>query len=185
MKELRQAVDECSLPDLLDQVARLTGLEHALKDGGQQDRWENVLELKRSASRFASAETAQALDLFLEHAARLCGADNEQQQEGKEAEARDAVLLATLHSTKGMEFDTVFIAGLEEGSLPHVRSTLEASAEGTSEERRLLYVGMTRAKRRLYLMRATQRWVYGRSVSTTPSRFLDALPAHLVQAHQV
>lgn len=144
-----------------------------------------MLELKRIASRFAPSETAQALDLFLKHVALLSGADNEQQKDGKGAEARDAVLLATLHSTKGMEFDTVFIAGLEEGSLPHLRSILEANTEGISEERRLLYVGMTRAKKRLYLMRATQRTLYGRAVSTTPSRFLDALPPQLVQTLRV
>jgi DNA helicase II / ATP-dependent DNA helicase PcrA len=191
MKALRQAVDGCSLPDLLDQVARLTGLEHALKDGGeeQQDRWENILELKRIASRFASVETAQALDLFLEHVALLSGADDERlgakQEVGKGAETRDAVLLATLHVTKGMEFDTVFIAGMVENVLPHVRSTLETSAEGIAEELRLLYVGLTRAKARLYLTRAAQRVLYGRPVSTTPSRFLDALPPHLVQPLQL
>ena len=185
IKALRQAVDGCSLPDLLDQVARLTGLEHALKDGAeeQQDRWENVLELKRIASRFASVETALALDLFLEHVALLSGADNEQQADSKDSETRDAVQIATLHVTKGLEFDTVFIAGLEEGVLPHVRSALETNAEGMAEERRLLYVGMTRAKNRLYLMRATQRVVYGKSVSTTPSRFLEELPPQLLQPH--
>ena len=88
------------------------------------------------------------------------------------------VTLLTLHSAKGLEFDHVFLAGLEEGLFPHPRAI--AFAEGLEEERRLCYVGMTRAMERLTMLHATRRSLYGRTDMNLPSRFLDEIPHHLI-----
>jgi len=93
-------------------------------------------------------------------------------------DTEDALTLITLHQAKGLEFPVVFIVGLEEGLLPHSRSM--DSNEELEEERRLCYVGITRAQERLYLLRAFQRAMYGRSSSTLPSRFLDEIPQKLL-----
>jgi DNA helicase II / ATP-dependent DNA helicase PcrA len=185
---LHQAVDTCSLTELLDQVAQITGLEQALKEGTeeQQERWENVLELKRVASKFAGAETPRALLLFLEHVALMSGADQaepgDEQKSRSAKEQRDAVTFITLHAAKGLEFHTVFLVGVEEGLLPHARTFLEdADDRSLEEERRLMYVGMTRAKKCLYCVRAARRFTFGRTVKASPSRFLHALPSQLTQ----
>jgi DNA helicase II / ATP-dependent DNA helicase PcrA len=185
---LRQAVDTCSLTELLDQVAQITGLEQALKEGTeeQQERWENVLELKRVASKFSGTKMPRALQLFLEHVTLMSGADQVEQgdeQKNRPAkEQQDAVTFITLHAAKGLEFDTVFLVGVEEGLLPHARTFLEDADDGSlEEERRLMYVGMSRAKRCLYCVRATRRFTFGRTVQSSPSRFLDAVPPFLTQ----
>src|SRR5439155_24808767 len=92
-------------------------------------------------------------------------------------ENKDAVTLITLHAAKGLEFPVVFIVGMDEGSLPHSRSV--SKPEQLEEERRLAYVGFTRAMQRLYLVRARRRSLWGETQYTEPSRFLDDIPAHL------
>jgi DNA helicase-2/ATP-dependent DNA helicase PcrA len=111
------------------------------------------------------------LQAFLEQVALVQDADDI----SKDAEA---VTLMTLHSAKGLEFNTVFIIGVEEGIFPHSRSIMDESE--MEEERRLAYVGITRAKERLYLIYATERNIYGRFQSNAISRFIECIPEHLL-----
>lgn len=136
-------------------------------------RLENIQELLSVAAQF------QSIDLFLENIALL--QDNEMADitvEGKE----DVVTLMSLHSAKGLEFPVVFMVGMEEGLFPHSRSILDKAQ--MEEERRLCYVGITRAKKRLYLTYAKRRMIYGSITSSMPSRFLSDIPEELVKREQ-
>ena len=183
MTDLTSALDELPLPELLDRIAEKTGLGPELRDNpqGELDRWANVLELRRVAEDYSEIETHVALELFLENVALVGGADTTQTgEDGKliQEENNDAVTLITLHAAKGLEYPVVFIVGMDEGSLPHARSV--EKPEQLEEERRLAYVGFTRAMRRLYLVRAHRRSFFGESHPTEPSRFLSDIPVHLV-----
>jgi DNA helicase II / ATP-dependent DNA helicase PcrA len=185
MADLTNAMDELQLPELLDRIAEKSGIGPELRDApdGDLDRWANVLELRRVADDYSAIETRTALELFLENVALVGGADTTQTGENgtlMQEENRDAVTLITLHAAKGLEFPVVFIVGMDEGSLPHSRSV--DKPEQLEEERRLAYVGFTRAMHRLYLVRATRRSFFGESHSTEPSRFLYDIPHHLVSS---
>jgi DNA helicase-2/ATP-dependent DNA helicase PcrA len=140
-----------------------------VNDGSEegQERWENVLELRN----VAAASPDAGLTEFLEQVALVADQDTL----GEEGEA---TTLLTLHAAKGLEFPVVFMVGLDEGVLPHQRSFEDP--ESMHEERRLMYVGMTRAKDRLYLVRAFRRSQYGDSGVADPSRFLEDIPAALM-----
>ena len=128
-------------------------------------RLENLKELIRSM------EDYELLRSFLEHVALVMDAEQNE---------LDAVNIMTLHSAKGLEFETVFLPGWEEGLFPHQRSLDEGGRSGLEEERRLAYVGLTRAKRHLHLWFVSNRRIHGLWQSTIPSRFLDELPeAHV------
>jgi DNA helicase-2/ATP-dependent DNA helicase PcrA len=181
--DLSDSIDHLPLPDLLDHIAERSGYGPELRATVDQelDRWANVLELRRVAEDYAEIETRVALDLYLENVALVGGADTEQTSENGtllKEENRDAVTLITLHAAKGLEFPIVFIVGMDEGSLPHSRSI--DKPEELEEERRLAYVGFTRAMKRLYLVRASRRSFFGETQYTEPSRFLDDIPQHLI-----
>jgi DNA helicase-2/ATP-dependent DNA helicase PcrA len=182
LHDLQQAIDELSLPDLLDRIAERSGYGPELRANPDEelDRWANVLELRRVAEDYSEIETPVALELFLENVALVGGADTTQSGEDGTLvteENRDAVTLITLHAAKGLEFPVVFIVGMDEGSLPHSRSVNKP--EQVEEERRLAYVGFTRAMQRLYLVRARRRSLFGETQYTEPSRFLSDIPLHL------
>ncbi|HEV2662409.1 MAG TPA: 3'-5' exonuclease, partial [Ktedonobacteraceae bacterium] len=183
MQDLRGAVEELQLTELLDRIAERTGYGPELRANTDEtlDRWANVLELRRVAEDYTEIETPVALELFLENVALVGGADTTQTSEDGtlvDNEQGDAVTLITLHAAKGLEFPVVFIVGMDEGSLPHSRSV--SQPEQLEEERRLAYVGFTRAMRRLYLIRARRRSIFGETQYTEPSRFLDDIPPRLV-----
>jgi DNA helicase-2/ATP-dependent DNA helicase PcrA len=144
-----------------------------LADGSEdgEDRWANLLELRSVTTRYDDLEPEDALDRLLEETALVADQDT------YEGDA-DAVTLITLHAAKGLEFPVVFIAGLEEGVFPHSRA-LDDEKE-LEEERRLAYVGMTRAMRRLYLSHAWRRATWGMGQPSVPSRFLLEIPAELM-----
>ena len=168
--ELRAWAPGWPLPTVIDRVVQATGYRQLIQDGTPEgeERWSNLLELRGLADEFRGQPVRDALPAFLEQVA-LAG-DVDTLDEG-----RPGLTLITLHQVKGLEFPIVFITGLEEGLLPHSRSRDEAAA--LEEERRLLYVGMTRAMRRLYLFHAFRRHLYGSPTLATPSRFLAPLPA--------
>jgi DNA helicase-2/ATP-dependent DNA helicase PcrA len=183
IEDLRGAVDELHLPELLDRIAERSGYGPELRaasEGEELDRWGNVLELRRVAEDYSEIETRTALELFLENVALVGGADTVQSGENGSLleEGTDAVTLITLHAAKGLEYPVVFIVGMDEGSLPHSRSV--DKPEQVEEERRLAYVGFTRAMKRLYLVRARRRSLFGETQSTEPSRFLSDIPIHLL-----
>jgi len=155
---------------LMDEVLERSGYKDYVQDSTEEgeERWDNVLELRGVAADFPETD----LGAFLEQVALVSDQDT-LAEEGK------APTLLTLHAAKGLEFPVVFILGLDDGVLPHQRSFDDP--EAMLEERRLLYVGMTRAKDRLYLLRAFRRSLYGDSAVSMPSRFLRDIPAHLIQ----
>jgi DNA helicase II / ATP-dependent DNA helicase PcrA len=157
------------LGSLMRLVTKASKIEEYIRDGTDagEVRWENVRELLSVAEKFKGKPWKEGLDAFLEEVALITDAD-------KTEEGQDAVTLMTLHSAKGLEFDTVFLVGLEEGILPHSRS-LFSPAE-LSEEVRLAYVGLTRARKNLFLTYARQRLAFGNRQTNPPSRILRALP---------
>ena len=173
MRRLRTRIGVLPLPELLDEVLEASGYRAMLADGSEEgeDRWANLLELRQVTTRYDDLSPDDALDRLLEETALVAD------QDAYEGEA-DAVTLITLHAAKGLEFPVVFIAGLEEGLFPHNRA-LDDEKE-LEEERRLAYVGITRAKRRLYLSHAWRRATWGGGGMSVPSRFLLEIPAELM-----
>jgi DNA helicase-2/ATP-dependent DNA helicase PcrA len=155
--------------ELFDRIAKdINYKAHILEDDSDEskDRWENVQELKRLALEYSD----RTLDEFLENIALVADQDT--------ITDANAPTLLTLHAAKGLEFGAVFIVGLDDGIMPHSRSFDDPAQ--MEEERRLFYVGITRAKDKLYLLRATQRGGRGFSETTEASRFLDDIPANLL-----
>src|SRR5258706_10567043 len=184
LTDLTNSIEELPLPELLDRTAERSGYGPELRESAEgEERWSNVLELRRVADDYSEIETRTALELFLENVALVGGADTAQTSEdGKliKEENGDAVTLITLHAAKGLEYPVVFIVGRDEGSLPHARSV--DKPEQLEEERRLAYVGFTRAMRRLYLVRAYRRSFFGETHITEPSRFLEDIRIHLLSS---
>ncbi|HCU55528.1 hypothetical protein A2574_00210 [Candidatus Shapirobacteria bacterium RIFOXYD1_FULL_38_32] len=143
------------------------------KDEDDQRRIENIKELKSVATTYPS------LGDFLENIALVQQEYSEQEKRKKKKDQKQGVRLMTLHSSKGLEFEVVFLVGFEEGILPHSRSLMDPSQ--TEEERRLCYVGITRAKDYLFITYATQRLYFGKSSLNEPSRFLIDIPEKLIE----
>ena len=163
---------EINLVDLFNLVIKRTGYEEYLLTGvGGEERWENILELRTVAQQYHDLKPPEGLAAFLEGVTLVSDVDGLD-------ESVDAVTLITLHQAKGLEFPVVFIVGMEDGILPHFKS-LDDPAQ-TEEERRLCYVGVTRAKQRVYLVRAFRRSLMGSSTVNRPSRFLQDIPQHLI-----
>jgi DNA helicase-2/ATP-dependent DNA helicase PcrA len=173
VRAMRSRIGVLPLPELLDAVLERSGYRAMLADGSEEgeDRWNNLLELRSVTTRYDDLSPEDALDRLLEETALVAD------QDSYEGEA-DAVTLITLHAAKGLEFPVVFIAGLEEGVFPHSRA-LDDERE-LEEERRLAYVGITRAKNRLYLSHAWRRATWGMGGASVPSRFLLEIPAELM-----
>jgi len=182
--DFNNALEELNLPELLDRIAERSGYGPELRESTEgEERWSNVLELRRVAEDYSAIETHTALELFLENVALVGGADTTQTGENGtiiKEEHNDSVTLITLHAAKGLEYPVVFIVGMDEGSLPHSRSV--DKPEQLEEERRLAYVGFTRAMRRLYLIRAYRRSYFGETQVSEPSRFLEDIPLHLLSS---
>ncbi|MBW3613205.1 MAG: UvrD-helicase domain-containing protein, partial [Chloroflexi bacterium] len=162
---------------IFDAALERSGLQAAINDGTDEgeERWANVLELRGHAAEFDEIAPPEGLARFLEEVALVSDQDELE-------DVPDRVTLITLHAAKGLEFPVVFIVGLEEGLLPH-RRALEDERE-LEEERRLAYVGMTRAKDRLYLVHAHHRSTYGVGAQSDPSRFLAELPDDLLASER-
>ncbi|NTW02548.1 MAG: UvrD-helicase domain-containing protein [Oscillochloris sp.] len=164
------------LIELIDTIlARLDVRETLLREYGAEegeDRWSNVQELRNVAAEYINLPTENQLSTYLEEIALVAEVDK---VDGK----ADAVTCITLHQSKGLEYPAVFLVGLEEGLLPHSRSSNDR--EKVEEERRLLYVGMTRARQRLYLCYAFRRMSFGRTNPSSPTRFLADIPKALIK----
>jgi DNA helicase-2/ATP-dependent DNA helicase PcrA len=172
--ELIEMAKATTLSVLLDAVIeRIDYKPYIMAEDDGEDRWENIQELRAVVMQYDELKPEHALASFLEDVALITDVD--------EMEESDSVTLITLHAAKGLEFPVVFIIGLEEGILPHMRSLESGNPEQLEEERRLCYVGMTRAKRHLYLVRAFRRAFSGHN---PPSRFLNDIPATLVAQSQ-
>ncbi|WP_287632505.1 UvrD-helicase domain-containing protein, partial [Accumulibacter sp.] len=184
IEALRADTQALPLPEMIDHVIEASGLrQHYLADREGQDRLENLDELINAATAFLheegdSIDDGEAtpdggpLASFLAHASLEAG-------EHQAGEGEEAVQLMTVHAAKGLEFDVVFITGLEQGLFPHENAAQER--DGLEEERRLMYVAVTRARHRLYLSHAQTRLLHGQTRYCLPSGFLDELPATLLR----
>jgi DNA helicase-2/ATP-dependent DNA helicase PcrA len=185
LESLRSVLGVLRPSELVDHVIEVMNLEQHYKDGTPQGeaRLENLNELKGLAEEFDDRDPTQGLEDFLAEVALVSDVDAYD-------ENGEGVTLITLHMVKGLEFPVVFMVGMEEGLLPHQRALEETeenlkvdlAANEMAEERRLCYVGMTRAKDRLYLSCAFRRHLYGRSQPAFPSRFLTEIPQALLSA---
>lgn len=167
-------MDDKSVLDILEAILDRTGYLAQLEestDPQDQARAENIGELLSVAKDFQDTNPTGTIEDFLEQVALVNDVDSFEQEESK-------VTLMTLHAAKGLEFPIVFLGGLEEGLFPHSRTLM--NPEEIEEERRLAYVGITRAEKELYISNATTRTVFGRTSSYLPSRFIDEIPAELV-----
>lgn len=169
-------MDDKSVLDILEAILDRTGYLAQLEestDPQDQARAENIGELLSVAKDFQDTNPTGTVEEFLEQVALVNDVDSFEQEESK-------VTLMTLHAAKGLEFPIVFLGGLEEGLFPHSRTLM--NPEEIEEERRLAYVGITRAEKELYISNATTRTVFGRTSSYLPSRFIDEIPAELVDS---
>jgi DNA helicase-2/ATP-dependent DNA helicase PcrA len=172
IERLRAKGRKLNVVDLLKEVVTETGYrEYLLGEEGGDERWDNILELQTVAAEYSNLKPRESQTSFLEGVSLVSAVDELE-------EKPDATTLITLHQAKGLEFPVVFIVGMEEGVLPH-RKSFDDPAQ-MEEERRLFYVGMTRAKKRLYLVRTFHRSLMGSSMANLPSRFLKDIPPHMV-----
>jgi len=178
VEELVDGARRLTVPELLDLVLERTAYSEYIRDGTEEGetRWENVQELRTVTAEYAAVSPGESLVAFLEDVALVSDVDDLEEQP-------QAVTLLTLHTAKGLEFPAVFIVGLEERLFPHSRS-MDDPAQ-LAEERRLCYVGMTRAKEYLYLLHAFRRTLYGNSVVNEASRFLADVPPALLAGRKV
>ena len=175
LNELIALSHTASLSQLLDTVIDRTDYKpHIMSDPDGEERWENVQQLRVVAAQYDELKPEHALASFLEDVALITDVDEYD-------EKADSVTLITLHAAKGLEFPAVFMIGMEEGTLPHIRSLESGNPAEIEEERRLCYVGMTRAKRHLYLVRAFRRAFSGHHPA---SRFLADIPPILAAQSQ-
>jgi DNA helicase-2/ATP-dependent DNA helicase PcrA len=180
IESLRQETEGLTLAEKVEHVVAKSGLtEHYKTEREGAERIANLNELVNAAAAFTGEDIeieagadADPLVAFLAHAALEAG-------EHQAGEGQDALQLMTMHSAKGLEFDAVFVSGLEEGLFPHEQSLLEK--DGPEEERRLMYVAITRARKRLYLSFAQTRLLHGQTRYNLPSRFLDEIPQGLLK----
>jgi DNA helicase-2/ATP-dependent DNA helicase PcrA len=181
IEALRQETADLPLPEIVEHIVEKSGLaQHYRMDKEGQERLENLDELINAAASFIDDDgvvmghqaEGGALVSFLTHASLEAG-------EHQAGEGQEAVQLMTVHSAKGLEFDVVFISGLEQGLFPHENSVAQGQ-EGLEEERRLMYVALTRARQRLYLSCAQTRMLHGQTRYCVPSSFLDEIPENLL-----
>jgi len=173
--ELRKMSESLSLTELIDVVLEKSGMKSELElDASLESelRLENLMEFKSITASFEERTGSVNLEDFLEEISLIAD-----MTEHKEYE--DAVTLMTIHSAKGLEFDVVFLIGMEEGIFPHANSIVEA--DGVEEERRLMYVGITRARDLLYLTNAKRRMLYGKESMNPPSRFIEEIDGDLLE----
>jgi len=179
LERLREFAGKESVADLITRVMKESGYVADLELEGTaeaQSRVENLQELLTVAREFITAdEEEDSLEAFLNHVSLVADIDTAELE-------TDRVTLMTLHSAKGLEFPTVFLVGMEEGLFPHFRTL--SGPEEMEEERRLCYVGITRAQRNVFLTRAHSRMIYGEVQVNRPSRFLGEIPETLLESKQ-
>jgi DNA helicase-2/ATP-dependent DNA helicase PcrA len=172
LNDLIVSSNERDIVELLDLVLERSGYKDYILEGDDgEERWDSILELRTAASEYQQLAPDEGISSFLERVALVSDVDSLD-------EKVDAVTLITVHAAKGLEFPVVFIVGMEEGLLPHAKSFDDP--DQMEEERRLCYVGITRAKERVYLVRAFRRSSLGSSMVNPPSRFLLDIPPGLV-----
>jgi len=183
MDDLRSLAADNGPAGVLDAIADRTGMLRTMRaseDPQDASRIENIMELVAVGREFSEENPEGTLAEFLEKVALVADADQIPDADG----GGGVVTLMTLHTAKGLEFPVVFVVGLEDGTFPHMRAIESGEIKDLEEERRLAYVGLTRARERLYLTRAEVRASWGAPQYLPPSRFVDEIPADLVEWKQ-
>lgn len=174
LSELIVESQQLHLVELMDMVLEKSGYrDYVREEEDGEERWENILELRTVALDFENLPPGEGLSPFLEQVSLVSDSDEIENRD-------DTVTLITLHQAKGLEFPVVFIVGVEEGLLPH-RKSMEEGGDELEEERRLCYVGITRAEKHVYLLHTARRSIFGSSADSIPSRFLSDIPEHLIE----
>ncbi|MDJ0510917.1 MAG: DNA helicase PcrA [Crocosphaera sp.] len=177
IKEIQEKLTELSATEIFDQIMELSGYVDDLKQKGTEEadnRLENIYELYSAIAQYQEENEDTSLQGYLTNASLASDLDNLQEEPEK-------VSLMTLHSAKGLEFPIVFLVGLEQGTLPHVRSLNDPLS--LEEERRLCYVGITRAQEQLFITHARERFVWGSKEMKTASQFLQEIPPDLLNSN--
>lgn len=174
LQELAAKAGELSPGQMIKKIIKATGYEQYINDktADGEERWQNIQELFTATKKYDALKPPEGLEKFLEEVALI-------QETDKLEQKKKAVNLMTIHSAKGLEFPVVFIAGMEEGIFPHASSIFDPPE--LEEERRLCYVGITRAKQELHLLFCRKRMIFGTTQINSPSRFLFEIPEHLVE----
>ena len=175
IQNLQKESESLSLTELIDVVLEKTGMKSELENDPSLDselRLDNLMEFKSITATFESQTGSVNLGDFLEEISLIADISEHKNLD-------DVVTLMTIHSAKGLEFDVVFLVGMEEGIFPHANALIER--DGIEEERRLCYVGITRARKELYLTNAKRRMLYGRDSSNPPSRFIEEIDNDLLE----
>lgn len=175
---LSTLAESLPLADFVQKVSEMSGYRQMIIDGGEQerDRLENIDELISGALEYQKENEQANLTGYLEEVALVADID-------KYDESADAVILMTIHSSKGLEFPVVFLPGMEDGIFPGMK-TITGSDDEMEEERRLAYVAITRAKEKLYILYAHDRMLWGRSGHNPPSRFIEEIPTKYLDLHK-
>jgi DNA helicase II / ATP-dependent DNA helicase PcrA len=177
LQDLIEQHQSLGLVEFYDLLLNRSGYrEYLMNEENGDERLDNVMELRTVAEQYQDYPHAEALSLFLESVALVSDVDDLEENPNK-------VTLITLHQAKGLEFNVVFIVGVEEGLLPHFRSLDDPSQ--MEEERRLCYVGITRARQRIYLVHSFRRSLMGRSTVNEPSRFIKDIPKNLIAGNDI
>ncbi len=177
IKSFQEQVTTLEAKDVLEGIMEKSGYVQDLKEKGTEEaenRLENILELYSAVGQFQEENEETTLEAFLANASLASDLDNLE-------EGQEAVSLMTLHSAKGLEFPVVFLVGLEQGLLPHVRSLNDPLS--LEEERRLCYVGITRAQEQLFISHTRERYLWGSKEVAIPSQFLSELPQDLIASN--
>ncbi len=178
LERIRGAALNYQVSETIKYIIRETGLEQSLKNSTSEDleRLQNIKELVTLTKKYDNFSGEEGVQKLLEEAVLMSDQDNLE-------ENKKGVKLMTVHAAKGLEFETVFIVGLEQDLFPHRRDDA-ASPEEAEEERRLFYVALTRAKQKIYLSFANARMIFGSRQNSSPSEFISDIPEHLVEREQ-
>jgi DNA helicase-2/ATP-dependent DNA helicase PcrA len=179
LTEIKKIALEIKPSEVIKFVIKKSGIETELKDGNDEDkeRLENMRELATLAIKYDHLPIGEGIEKLIEEAALACDQDSLEKNE-------KAVKLMTVHASKGLEFDYVFITGLEEDLFPHQRMGTTKNKEDGEEERRLFYVAITRARKKIFLTYANTRTIFGSTQSNTPSQFISDIDENLIESDQ-
>jgi DNA helicase-2/ATP-dependent DNA helicase PcrA len=179
LEDIKEKIKKEKTSEIIKYVIKKTKIEDTLKEGDEeeQERLENIKELVTLSLKYDNLENGQGVEKLLEDYA--LASDQDSLIPNKKEKKKEGVKLMTVHASKGLEFDTVFIAGLEEGLFPYEKDSIE-NEEDEEEERRLFYVALTRARKKLFLSFANIRRIFGSKTFSSPSEFLGDIPAELL-----
>jgi DNA helicase-2/ATP-dependent DNA helicase PcrA len=183
LEDIREKITSSKASEAIKFAVKKSGIEAELSAGGEDEleRLANIKELATLALKYDNLENGAGVEKLLEDAALASDQDDIVIHERKEITDNHAIKLMTVHASKGLEFDYVFITGLEEGLFPTERERTTKSAEDSEEERRLFYVALTRAKKKVFLSFANYRTIFGSRQMNLPSEFISDIPADLLE----